>query len=170
MHKRSTSVARRLQTRYPRASGSIDPFYLTQPIPLASIRSRWIPYAHIRPDRMVRPLGETEAEADDAEPPPVPDAMLPFLGHPYHAYVSPRIPPAAGDGDQEQQQDLLPGLDGMEADKKPLRQLRAYLQRLEAQAARPWWRLRSASYLLLVLVGVCYLGGRSLLLRWVGSF
>ena len=119
---------------------------------------------------MLRPLGETEAEADDAEPPPVPDAMLPFLGHPYHAYVSPRTPAGDGDNDQEQQQDRMPAPDGMAADSKPLRQLRAYLQRQEAQATRPWWRLRSASYLLLVLVGVCYLGGRSLLFRWVAVF
>lgn len=115
---------------------------------------------------MLRPLEEADAEAEAAEPPPVPDAMPPLLGHPYHAYVSPR-----GPTDQQEQEEgfTMPGPEGKDEDSKPLRQLRAYLHRQEARAARPWWRLRSTSYLLLVLVGVCYLGGRSLLLRCVGQ-
>lgn len=123
---------------------------------------------------MLRPVGED----DDAcgfvdEPQPIPDAA------PYHAYVTPRGPAdveADGSDDdddekqqhQQQQYQLASADDEGEAgETKPLRQLRTYLRRQEALHARPWWRLRSASYLLLVLVGLCYLGGRRLLLRYV---
>lgn len=117
---------------------------------------------------MLRPLEEGKAEADD--PPPISDASAaPALLHPYHAYVSPRGGlPDTGTGDnEEEQQPLGPTDDPTEEYNMPVQQLRAYLRRQEVLRSRPWWRLGSASYLLLVLVGLCYLGGRGLLQRSV---
>jgi hypothetical protein len=124
----------------------------------------------------MRPLGEEQEAAGELRF--IPDAapVSPSLLHPYHAYVSPRTPADDNDDsrghyhhDKEEQQRLAAGVEEEEGeeDSKPLRQLRAYLHRQKTLAARPWWRLRLASYLLLVLVGLCYLGGRSLLLRYV---
>jgi len=126
---------------------------------------------------MMRPLEEQDEELQS-----IPDAAAaaPTLLHPYHAYVSPRSPSTTDTAKQqqqgqEQQQERLLTVEEDEGNdddhhheddgSKPLRQLRANLRRQETLAARPWWRLRSASYLLLALVGMCYLGGRSLLLR-----
>lgn len=105
-----------------------------------------------------------EGGAEEAEPQPIPDAAPHPLLHPYHAYASPRSPSPSGTTDDGNDEGIE---EKEEEESKPLRQLRAYLQRQDALAARPWWRLRSASYLLLVLVGVSYLGGRSLILRSV---
>lgn len=116
---------------------------------------------------MLRSLEEDKAEVDD--PPPIVDASAaPALLHPYRAYVSPRGAPDT-DGDKDEEQQPL-GLVNDQTDSeyiKPVEQLRAYLRRQKVLKARPWWQLGSASYLLLVLVGLCYLGGRGLILRSV---
>lgn len=119
---------------------------------------------------MLRSLEMDSSEVDNQ--PPIPDASgSPALLHPYHAYVSPRGPPDTdGDGDEEQQPLGLVNNKTDSEYSKPVEQLRAYLRRQEVLKARPWWRLGSASYLLLVLVGLCYLGGRSLILRSVLSW
>ena len=118
---------------------------------------------------MLRSIGD--GLDGEEEPQPIPDALV----APYYAYVSPRAPADdeegggnvdAGAPDERQHMRITDLMQLEDRESKPLQQLRAYLQREEERAARPWWRLRSASYLLLVLVGLCYLGGRSLLLRY----
>ena len=104
---------------------------------------------------------------DDNEclgPQPIPDHSSAHCY--YHAYAMPReSEPADAGGADPETASLTAG-----EESKPLRQLRAYLRSqeegLQRQRGRRWWHWpRHGSQILLVLVGICYLGGRGFIVK-----